>query len=232
VKRRILLGIVTFAIAIIGFSAPTHVAHAACVTASGTANGLLWGSTFNVEAGDIITGTITSTVPGSAVATQIRLNGVAFFPGWTTTKATVTMTATSAGTANVDFNTSGGVLYNWTMTIGRAGCNTGTTWFEPGDDRLNREAGAPAVLYCRNKGDVHVYTVDTITSRGKIDLVVTRAEVDAVVNSNPTANTLIKQSADGSVKVFYLPATKELSLISKDSRPPYKPYSFVWKGCA
>lgn len=65
-----------------------------------------------------------------------------------------------------------------------------------------------------------------------IALVITKVQIDAVVNSNPAANTLIKQSADGSVKVFYLPATKEFSLISKDSRPPYKPYSFVWKGCA
>jgi hypothetical protein len=97
---------------------------------------------------------------------------------------------------------------------------------------MNRDAGAPAVLYCRNKGDMHIYKVDENTSFGKIVLVVTKAQVDATVNSNPTANTLIKQSADGSVKVFYLPATKEFSLISKDSRPPYKPYAFVWKGCA
>jgi hypothetical protein len=63
---------------------------------------------------------------------------------------------------------------------------------------------------------------------GKIALVVTQAEIDTVVNANPSANTLIKQSADGKFKRFFLPATKELSFITNEVRSG-KPYGFVWK---
>jgi hypothetical protein len=50
-----------------------------------------------------------------------------------------------------------------------------------------------------------------------------------VVNANPAANTLIKQSTDGKLKLFYLPATKELSFITTEAGTG-KQYSFVWKG--
>jgi hypothetical protein len=105
-------------------------------------------------------------------------------------------------------------------------------FFDPGDDRLNRQPGVPAVLYCRNKGDVHIYYVDVDTSKGKFGMVVTKAEIDAVIASNPTRNTLIKQSAGGVLKLYYLPATQELSFVTPDLRPPYKPYTFVWKSCS
>jgi hypothetical protein len=101
-------------------------------------------------------------------------------------------------------------------------------FFDPGDDRLNREPGQPAALYCRDQG-VHIYEVNVDDSKGKIVLVVTKAEIDAVVNAIPSANTLIKQSADGRFKLFYLPAGKELSFITHELRSG-KQYSHVWKG--
>jgi hypothetical protein len=76
---------------------------------------------------------------------------------------------------------------------------------------------------------VHIYAVNVDDSKGKIALIVTKAEIDAVINANPTANTLIKQSADGKFKLYYLPAGKELSFITHEARSG-KPYSFVWKG--
>jgi hypothetical protein len=57
---------------------------------------------------------------------------------------------------------------------------------------------------------------------------VTKAEIDVVVNANPAASTLIKQSADGKFKLFYLPATKELSFITTENGTG-KQYSHVWK---
>jgi hypothetical protein len=104
----------------------------------------------------------------------------------------------------------------------------GVEFFDPGDDRLNRDPGQPAALYCRDQG-VHIYAVNPNDSIGKIGLVVTKAEIDKAINSNPTVNTLIKQSADGKLKLYYLPATKELSFITHESRSG-KVYSFVWKG--
>jgi hypothetical protein len=101
-------------------------------------------------------------------------------------------------------------------------------FYDPGDDRLNREPGQPAALYCRNQGDVHIYSVNPDDSKGTLVLVITKAEIDAVINANPTANTLIKQSPDGKFRLFYLPATKELSFVTAEARSG-KPYTFVWK---
>jgi hypothetical protein len=71
--------------------------------------------------------------------------------------------------------------------------------------------------------------VNPDNSKGEIALVVTKAEIDAAINANPSVNTLIKQSADGKFKLFYLPAAKELSFITNEARSG-KQYSFVWKG--
>jgi hypothetical protein len=106
--------------------------------------------------------------------------------------------------------------------------DNGPKFWNPGDDRLNREPGQPAALYCRDEG-VHIYSVNPDDSIGKIGLVVSKAEIDKVINANPAANTLIKQSADGKLKLYYLPATKELSFITHEARSG-KQYSFVWKG--
>jgi hypothetical protein len=105
--------------------------------------------------------------------------------------------------------------------------SNGVKFFDPGDDRLNREPGQPAALYCRDQG-VHIYAVNPDDSIGKLGLVVTKAEIDKVINSNPAANVLIKQSVDGKLKLYYLPATKELSFITNEPRSG-KVYSFVWK---
>jgi hypothetical protein len=95
------------------------------------------------------------------------------------------------------------------------------------DDRLNREPGQPAALYCRNQGDVHVYAINN--SIGKLAFIITKSEIDVVINGNPSANTLIKQTSDGKYKVFYLPATNELSFITTETATG-KQYSHVWKG--
>jgi hypothetical protein len=106
---------------------------------------------------------------------------------------------------------------------------SGAQFFDPGDDRINREPGQPSALYCRNRGDVHVYEVNPDDSRGKLAMIVTRAEIDAVINSKPAANTLVKQSANGKIKVYYLPATNELAFFQPEARSG-KLYTFVWKG--
>jgi hypothetical protein len=107
--------------------------------------------------------------------------------------------------------------------------SVGGKFFNPGDDRLNRDPGQPAALYCRNQGEVHVYAINVDDSKGKLALVVTRAEIDAVIDRNPAANTLVKQSPDGRFKLYYLPATKELLFNTVEVRSG-KPYSFIWKG--
>jgi hypothetical protein len=122
-------------------------------------------------------------------------------------------------------------MMSYTISCGdsASGIGSAVKFFDPGDDRLNREPGQPAALYCRNQGDVHIYAVNVDDSKGKLALVVTKAEIDAVINANPAANTLIKQSADGKFRLYYLPAGKELSFITNEVRSG-KQYSFVWKG--
>jgi hypothetical protein len=102
-------------------------------------------------------------------------------------------------------------------------------FWDPGDDRINREPGQPAALYCRNKGDLHVYAINVDNSKGILGLVVTKVEIDAVISGNPTTNALVKQSADGKFRLFYLPATNELSFITPEVHSG-KQYSHVWKG--
>jgi hypothetical protein len=106
---------------------------------------------------------------------------------------------------------------------------SGAKFFDPGDDRLNREPGQPSALYCRNRGDVYIYEVNPDDSKGKLTMIVTKAEIDAVINSKPAANTVVKQSAGGKMKVYYLPETNELAFFQPEARSG-KMYSFVWKG--
>jgi hypothetical protein len=153
------------------------------------------------------------------------------------TVGTVTMGSTAsfvvgAGATSLAIrNTTGVGFIQGTIKcgLGPASSSSEVKFFDPGDDRLNRDPGQPAAVYCRNQGDVHIYEVNVDDSKGKIALVVTKAEIDAVVNANPAVNTLIKQSGDGKYKLFYLPATKELSFITNENGTG-KQYSHVWKG--
>jgi hypothetical protein len=106
----------------------------------------------------------------------------------------------------------------------------GSSW-DPGDDRLNRDPGQPAALYCRNGGDVQVWKVDAVTSRGTLALVITKVEIAKVRGSHPAVNTLIKASKDGKFKLYYLPGSDELSFITTYLNSN-KPYTFVFKPCS
>jgi hypothetical protein len=164
----------------------------------------------------------TFSIVGSGLGTPV-LAGPSNAPG----KLSYTVTgALPPGSLGIGFfiHSANGTV-NVTATCGDAPT---VQFFDPGDDRLNREPGQPAALYCRNQG-VHVYAVNVDDSRGKLVLTVTKAEIDAVINRNPTANTLIKQSSDGKFKLYYLPTGKELSFITTEARTG-KQYSFVWQG--
>lgn len=230
-NRRILLGILIATIAITVLFVQPQRTHAYATVSSYTltCSSFTASGTTNAPFVDLYVSTPTGT-HRQLFAASGTFNATLNFP----VQPTGTMIWFAVFGANSSGFWDGQAFFYFGKNCAPAAAPAGPAvkWFEPNDDRVNREAGAPAVMYCRNKGDIHIYKVEADTSWGKIALVVTKAQVEAVVNSNPTDNTLIKQSADGSVKVFYLPATKEFSLISKDSRPPYKPYSFVWKGCA
>jgi hypothetical protein len=242
--RRIILAIIAFAIAIIGFSATANVATAShsflvsgptiCLdgarftgraNAASALNLTMTGRIFN-QAGNTILATGNSNV---FTAVGQTFGYVVNYPvGTLTVGQTIQFSASdTASPFGLQGDSRTAIVGNCILKITGA-----VLFFDPGDDRLNRQPGVPAVLYCRNKGDVHIYYVDVDTSKGKIGMVVTKAEIDAVIASNPTRNTLIRQSANGVLKLYYLSATKELSFVTTDLRPPYKPYTFVWKACA
>jgi hypothetical protein len=104
-------------------------------------------------------------------------------------------------------------------------------FWDPGDDRLNRDPGQPAALYCRNGGDLQVWQVDAVTSRGTLALIIAKAEIAKVKDSHPAKNTLIKASKDGRFKLYYLPGSDELSFITTYLNSD-KVYAFVFKGCS
>jgi hypothetical protein len=95
------------------------------------------------------------------------------------------------------------------------------------DGRLNCEPGAPAALYCRD-GGVDIYRVDPATSRGILAGQVTKAQIDAVKNSNPAANTLIKSFSG--LDLYWLPGSGELAFVTHYGREG-KQYNYIWKGC-
>jgi hypothetical protein len=181
-----------------------------------------------INQGDTIT--VSLSFPGSTnVIFVVTFNGTSS-ARLTSNPSTFTQTATTNTTLRVFGGALGGTgPFTYALQVTGPGCISGIKFFDPGDDRLNRDPGQPAALYCRNQGDVHIYAVNPDDSKGKLALVVAKAEIDAVVNANPSANTLIKQSADGKFKLFYLPVAKELSFITHEI-PSGKQYSFVWNG--
>lgn len=187
-------------------------------------NHTFFGASFNP--GEVVTVSHTGTAPFATV--EAPTGTVVGTVAQGSTASFVIPTAADSFTIR---NTFGGELtIAGTIKCGLPSASgSEVKFFDPSDDRLNRDPGQPAALYCRNKGDVHIYAVNPDDSKGKLALIVTKAEIDAVINTNPTANTLIKQSADGKFKLFYLPAAKELSFVTTEARSG-KPYSFVWKG--
>jgi hypothetical protein len=215
-----------------------HVVHAAA-TGSWTTLSFPGASATVCGSMTVNGGSITSTAPAAFTFTAIDGNGVVVRSrsgngGIGTFTSYGTEPFTTQPTKNpirviiiVDGTTVFDKMADNPCRPGSAG-GSAVKFFDPGDDRLNRDPGQPAALYCRNQG-VHIYAVNVDNSEGKLALIVTKAEIDAVINRNPSANTLIKQSSDGKFKLYYLPATKELSFITAEVRSG-KSYSFVWKG--
>jgi hypothetical protein len=182
------------------------------------------------EAGEVITVSVSSPTTGhmfqleSPVGTVVA--GPTSVPG--SLSYTIPTTNIVGITARIlTLGSSGSAIFRCTPVGGGSGSEV--KFWDPGDDRINREPGQPAALYCRNQGDLHVYAINVDNSKGYLGLVVTKAEIDAVINGSPVSNTLVKQSPDSRFRLYYLPATKELSFITPEVRSG-KPYTFVWKG--
>ena len=165
--------------------------------------------TLPLNPGEIVTASATLATATVAQFTIVNTS-ITTVAGPTGVPGTLTYQSsggTGAGVRNQS-TSNGTVTFNVKCSSGPAGAQ----FFDPGDDRLNREPGQPAALYCRNQGDVHIYEVNVDDSKGKIALVVTKAEIDAVVNANPTANTLIKQSGRWQIQTV-LPARDEGTVV-------------------
>ena len=176
-----------------------------------------------------INGAQVGTASGSQSAGFQSYNGNLGFGGYPaqsfpyTYQMIATFAGSSGGTVTLTAvcNSNGGEPI---VTIDSA-----AAFWNPGDDRVNRDPGQPAALYCRS-GGVQVWSIDGSSSKGTLALTVTASEIAQVKNSKPAQNTLIKASADGSLRLFYLPGSDELSFVTTLSNG--KPYSFIWKGCS
>jgi hypothetical protein len=99
--------------------------------------------------------------------------------------------------------------------------------FNPGDDRVNREAWASVAVYCRPYG-IHVYAING-ESKGVLALVVTPEEIAAVDNP-PAQNTLIASNAG--IELWRL-TSGELQVTAPGQAPETaKLYTYVWAGCS
>ena len=97
-------------------------------------------------------------------------------------------------------------------------------WFDPGDDRINRQAYASAAVYCdADHSQLVVYSIDA-KGNGQQTIVVPYAELPAA----PTgANVLVTQQ--GGVSIYRL-VSGEYQLIGQPDAEG-KQYVAVWDGC-
>jgi hypothetical protein len=148
--------------------------------------------------GEVVTARVTLPASGDFFELQSPVGTVVGGPTATPGSLSFTITSFSptAITARLLSPTFGGSVTFTCIAPGEDGGSEVKFW-DPGDDRINREPGQPAALYCRNKGDLHVYAINVDNSKGILGLVVTKAEIDAVISGNLTTNALVKQSADG-----------------------------------
>jgi hypothetical protein len=98
------------------------------------------------------------------------------------------------------------------------------TFFNPGDGRLNVNPVAPGVVYPATFG-FPIYAVGP-DSTGTLSLVVTCDDI-AKISNQPAVNTLIKQSADGRIRLYRL-ATGEFQINVRQSSG--QDYVYIWEG--
>ncbi len=185
-------------------------------------------STFAVLAGDVVTATATDSAgTATGIGADININGTFYGAGQTSNVSRTTVaTAPANGTAYVFFyNNSGtGGTLNWTVSISGPNCGGG---FPTYDDRVNPQAWATAVLYCRDEA-IHVYDVDT-ASVGRVLFVVTPEEIAEL--GVPSVNTVLEQGlGTRGVITLYRLASGEFQVVAPDTQPG-KDYTFTWAGC-
>lgn len=109
-------------------------------------------------------------------------------------------------------------------TICGQGSGNGTEWFEPGDDRINRQAYAPIAVYCTD-ASLKVYAIN-----GDGDGVSVMDVAYSTLPSVPTAesgNTLIETA--GSVQLYRLTSGEFLARVGPDAEGKF--YRLVWDAC-
>lgn len=87
------------------------------ISTSGTGSGITFGTTYNINAGETVTGSITDS--SGTVDLRIALGGITTYHGFVPLTATLSETATVTTTVRVDYN--GGGTYSWTLQIGCTG---------------------------------------------------------------------------------------------------------------
>jgi hypothetical protein len=186
---------------------------------------------FAVLAGDVITATVVDN-PGTAtgIGVDITINGTTYNAGVTGNGSRTSQeTVPASGTASVFmYNNMGtGGTLNWTITISGVNCpNVVLPAFT--DGRVNPQAWATAVIYCRD-GAIDVYDVDD-ESVGRLLFVVTPEEIAEV--GVPATNNALIESGNG-VRGFvglYRVASGEFIIAAPDSQPG-KDYTFTFAGC-
>ncbi len=119
-----------------------------------------------------------------------------------------------------------GSSLNYTIWDLNGSCAGGAavTFFNPGDGRLNVDPVAPAVVYPATAG-FPIYAVGP-DSKGTLSLAVTCADI-AKISSNPAVNMLIKQTADGRIRLYRL-TTGEFQINVRQSSG--LDYVYTWQG--
>lgn len=106
-------------------------------------------------------------------------------------------------------------------TVCQPGSADSPQWFDPGDDRINRQAYAPIAVYCTETG----MEVLAINSDGKGTPAISIAT--SALPSAEAGNVLI-QSA-GNIQLYGLSSGEYLARVGPDAEGKF--YRLVWDGC-
>lgn len=213
------------------FASQAQTAQAACNTLSGSfLTSPITTAAFSAAVGDIITVTVANPGAGVLVSAELSRGGTTVATRFNVLNSlTLSYTVTTAGSYDVFINDNEGLptgTTTWSVTVG-IGC-AGGAGFNPGDGRLNVDAGAPVALYCQSDG-ILILDIDS-SGKGVNPFFVSQAEIDAV-DSSPAANTVIASGvvSRGYITLYRL-TSGEFQLVTVD-QDPSKTYNFIFDGC-